>query len=199
MPKVSPEHMKARRNEILEAAMECFSRRGFHRTSMKDIIEESGLSAGAIYNHFSSKNEIVDEIARERHARENTLLMSAVGASDKALDLQALARSFFTGFAAKKHRNMRRVGVEVWAEALWNPDVMKTVRRGVDEPVKLLARIVTECQQRDELPPHVDPEGLARVMVAVFQGFVLQQAWDPKIDTERYLGAVDTLLDALSA
>lgn len=198
MPKVSAAHMEARRQQILVAAMKCFSRAGFHRTSMKDIIHESGLSAGAIYNYFSSKDEIIDEIARERHTRENALLMRATAAKGKALGLQELARAFFVSFAGKQHRQGRRVGVEVWAEALRNPDVLKTVLRGVDEPRKLLARVVSECQERDELPSHVEPEALARVMIAIFQGFVLQQAWDPRVDAERYLAAVDALLDALA-
>ena len=37
-----------------------------------------------------------------------------------------------------------------------------------------------------------------RVMIAIFQGFVLQQAWDPQVDADRYLATVDALLDALS-
>ena len=49
MPKVSEQHREARRDQIVDAALRCFSRKGFQRTSMADIIAESGLSAGAIY------------------------------------------------------------------------------------------------------------------------------------------------------
>jgi hypothetical protein len=44
MPKVSQEHQESRRNQIIEAAMECFSKKGFHQTTMRDIVSESGLS-----------------------------------------------------------------------------------------------------------------------------------------------------------
>jgi AcrR family transcriptional regulator len=199
MPKVSPEHSNARRRQILDAALQCFAKQGFHGTTMKDIMKASGLSAGAIYNYFSAKDEIVDAIARERHASERSLLLSAFAESEKRLDLHGLARAFFGSFAAREHREARRVGVEMWAEALRNPDVLETVRRGVDEPRQLLARIVAECQEKDELPSEIDPEGLARVMVAIFQGFVLQQAWDPEADIEQYMTAVDVILAALSA
>ena len=198
MPKVSPEHGEARRRQILEAARECFSNQGFHKTTMKDIIEASGLSAGAIYTYYSAKNELVDAIARERHASESALLTAALDESDKPLDLHGLARAFFGSFAGAEHRESRRVGVEVWAEALRNPDVLATVTRGVEEPRRLLARIITECQEREELTAEIDPDGLASVMIAVFQGFVLQQAWDPKTDAEEYLAAVDVILSALS-
>ncbi len=199
MPKVSQEHLDARKQQILDAAMECFARKGFHKTTMSDIIEESDLSPGAIYRYFSGKNHIIDEIARERHTRENALLLNALDTGNKTLGLHELARAFFASFAAEEHRKTRRVGVEVWAEALHNPEVLETVRRGVDEPRKRLARIVTECQERGELPPQVDPEGLARVMIAVFQGFVLQQAWNPRVDRDRYLATIDYLLDALAS
>lgn len=59
MPKVSEEHRLARRHEIAQAALRCFARNGFQGTSMADIIAESGLSAGAIYGHYSSKNELI--------------------------------------------------------------------------------------------------------------------------------------------
>ena len=49
MPKVSQEHRDARRAQILRAAAACFERKGYQRTTMADIIRESGLSAGAIY------------------------------------------------------------------------------------------------------------------------------------------------------
>jgi len=198
MPKVSPEHGDARQRQILDAALACFSRQGFHKTTMKDIVRESGLSAGAIYNYFASKGEIVDAIARERHASERALLEAARAESDKPRELWELTRAFFSSFASDEQRTGRRVGIEVWAEALRNPEVLATVRRGVDEPRRLLAELVREAQARDELPPDLDPEGMARVMVAVFQGFVLQQAWDPETDIERYLSAVEQILAALS-
>jgi hypothetical protein len=47
MPKVSKEHLERRRQQILEAATECFARQGLHGTSMQDIFDASGLSAGS--------------------------------------------------------------------------------------------------------------------------------------------------------
>ena len=47
MPKVLPEYLELRRQQILDAAAACFSRRGFHQTTMQDICTEAGLSPGA--------------------------------------------------------------------------------------------------------------------------------------------------------
>lgn len=65
MPKVSQEHRDARRAQILQAAAACFERKGYQRTTMADIIRESGLSAGAIYVYFAGKQDIVRAVAQE--------------------------------------------------------------------------------------------------------------------------------------
>ena len=65
MPKVSQEHRDARRAQILQAAAACFERKGYQRTTMADIIKESGLSAGAIYVYFAGKQDIVRAVAQE--------------------------------------------------------------------------------------------------------------------------------------
>ena len=59
MPKVAKEHGEARRRQIVDAAYRCFARRGFHQTTMRDIYQEAGLSPGAVYHYFASKDEII--------------------------------------------------------------------------------------------------------------------------------------------
>jgi TetR/AcrR family transcriptional regulator, transcriptional repressor of aconitase len=48
MPKVSQAYWDARRAQILDAAIVCFARQGFHRATMDDIVHQSKLSPGAI-------------------------------------------------------------------------------------------------------------------------------------------------------
>ena len=63
VPRVSADHLTARREQILAAARACFLRNGLHTTSMQDLIREAGLSVGAVYRYFKSKNEIINAIA----------------------------------------------------------------------------------------------------------------------------------------
>ena len=65
MPKVTDAHRESRREQILIAAWKCFSRNGFHSTSMADVIREAGLSAGAVYLYFRSKDEIIVAVATQ--------------------------------------------------------------------------------------------------------------------------------------
>ena len=47
------------------------------------------------------------------------------------------------------------------------------------------------------LPAGIDPEGAARVCASIFEGLVLQQAWNPQLDVDAYIGAVFALIDGL--
>ena len=63
VPRVTEQYREARRDEIADAALRAFRRKGFQATSMAEIITESGLSAGAIYGHFPSKSAIAVHVA----------------------------------------------------------------------------------------------------------------------------------------
>src|SRR5438552_15614867 len=58
-----------RRSQILDAALVCFAKRGFHQTSMHDISAEAGISVGLIYRYFENKEAVISAMA-DRHKRE---------------------------------------------------------------------------------------------------------------------------------
>src|SRR5262252_4544420 len=186
MPKVSKSHLDSRRRQIIDAAIECFSNEGFHRATMQDIVRASGLSPGAIYLYFSSKDDIIEAIAAERHAREREMIAGARDRAEPGDVLRKLAEQFFKPLARRTERRHRRIGVQLWAEALRNRRLLKIVRRGVDGPRKMLAEFVSHAQQTGEFPPDLEPDAVARVMIALFQGFLLQQAWDDKVKVDPY-------------
>ena len=198
MPKVSEAHRGARRQQVLDAASACFAREGFHRTTMQDIVREAGLSPGAVYGYFDSKEAIIEAIAAERHDRERELLerLPEDGAAEM---LRQLARDFLGTLAKPGERRQRRLGIQIWAEALRQPRVLRLVRRGIDEPLRLLSGLVREAQQRGQISARLDPEASARVMIALFHGFVLQQSWDPRLRLEPFLDVIETAIDALVA
>jgi len=198
MPKVSRAHLDARRRQILAAAADCFARQGFHRTTMQDVVRRARLSPGAIYRYFAGKADIIEAIAAERHERELAAIAAAGDAGGVGSALGALARALFAPLREPEERARRRVGVQIWAEALRDPRVHALVRRGVDRPRKLLAGLVRDAQRRRELPADVDPDAVARVMIALFQGFVLQQAWDPTVRVAPYLAVVEALVAPLT-
>jgi AcrR family transcriptional regulator len=68
MPKVVPEYKEQARMRIIEQALEMFSERGFYRTRMADIADSLGVSKGAIYQYFESKEQLF--VAALRHHGE---------------------------------------------------------------------------------------------------------------------------------
>jgi len=67
VPRISAAHEQEVRDRILDAAMRVFSEKGYHASTIADVVRESGLSVGAIYTHFSGKDELIrltcDQIA----------------------------------------------------------------------------------------------------------------------------------------
>ena len=71
---------------------------------------------------------------------------------------------------------------------------MQIVRSGLDEPVEIIARLLERGQRDGSVPAGIDPASAARVCAAIFQGLVLQQAWDPGLDIGGYIDAVIALI-----
>ena len=57
-----PDVSEERKSQILDAAMNTFARMGFHKARMDDVAEEAGLSKGALYWYFKSKDAIIGAI-----------------------------------------------------------------------------------------------------------------------------------------
>ncbi|MCH1625466.1 TetR/AcrR family transcriptional regulator [Ferdinandcohnia quinoae] len=74
-----------RRNEILDAADELFTQKGFDGTSTKDILEKVGIARGTLYYHFKSKEDIMDALI-ERHS-DSLLEAARIIATDKSIPL----------------------------------------------------------------------------------------------------------------
>lgn len=64
-PKVAEEHKEARRKQILEAAARVFIRLGYQAATMKDVVEESGLSRGGVYLYYGSTEQMMLDLIEE--------------------------------------------------------------------------------------------------------------------------------------
>lgn len=189
MPKVSQAYRSRRQREILDAARACLAKNGLRRTTMEDIVERSQLSPGAIYRYFQSKDQMVEHIARERHAWECELILNRSAEPDALAALHAIVEDFAQSLATERGREMRRTGIELWAEALHDRRLKKLVLEGVHGPLALLAALVERAQKAGQLSSHVNPEATARALIALFHGFVLQKSWEPELDPAPLLRA----------
>ncbi|MFW9926593.1 MAG: TetR/AcrR family transcriptional regulator, partial [Candidatus Thorarchaeota archaeon] len=97
-PKVSEEHKTMMMEKILQAALSLFSKKGYHETSMDDIVKKSGFSKGAIYGYFDSKETLFLEL-QKKFATINYYQLKAV-IDDEPTALAKLERTADLVFAS---------------------------------------------------------------------------------------------------
>jgi AcrR family transcriptional regulator len=199
VPKISQTQRDARRERVLEAALACFSEDGFHQTGIADIVRRSGMSHGAVYVYFQSKDDIIEALADDRHGNEAILNSLARQGDDPIAGLHALVRAYARGLTDASGAASRRVGVHGWAEALRSPRVHARVVDGIDIPRSLIVELVERAQVMGRLSRDLSPDAVARSFIALFQGFVLQVAWGESIDVEACVAVVDHMLRGLAA
>ena len=193
MPKISDEKREARQQQILDAASRCFARNGFHRTSMEDIVRESGLSPGAIYCYFRGKHDIVEAISAQRHARDSALISDLISSPSLSGGINRMARTLAKMLRDPKEKERRKVSIQFWAESLHDARIRQVAERGIRQRDRLTT-LLREAQRTGELPESLDADSLSRVMLALLQGLILQQAWEPRLDSEAYAATATTLL-----
>jgi len=198
MPKLKPETMTARRDQILQAAAACFARQGFHQTTIADVIAESGLSAGCIYGHFAGKEDLIQAIGEQRHARDAALLAVARDSSDPLDGLRAIARAALADMQKEDGLRSRRIALQLWAEALRDDAIRRQVTEGVHRPVVLITELLQSAQRLGVIDGAIDPRSMARTMVAMFQGFVLQRLWGEPFSSSEAMAAFEALLSGLA-
>jgi AcrR family transcriptional regulator len=197
MPKISQLRRDERRRQILDAALACFSEEGFHQTGMAEIVRCSGLSHGAVYAYFPSKDDIIEALADDRHQREALLNAVALQTLDPINGLYRLVRAYGAWLNDPEGTPGRRVGVHGWAEALRNDRVRALVVAGTDVPRTTIAELIERGQRSGQISRGVSADAVARSLIALFQGFVLQVSWGESIDIDACVIAVDHMLEGL--
>jgi AcrR family transcriptional regulator len=198
MPKISEMRRESRRDQILEAALACFSENGFHQTGMADIVRRSGMSHGAVYVYFPSKEDIIEALADDRHQREAILNSVVQNAKNPIEGIHALVRAYAGWVSDPAGEARRRVGINGWAEALRSPRVHARVIDGIRIPQGVIAELVGQAQRMELLSRDLSADAIARSLIALFQGFVLQVTWGEKLDIDACVAVADRMLAGLA-
>ena len=198
MPRVPKEHGDARRRQIIDAAYQCFARKGFHQTTMRDIYQETGLSAGAIYHYFDSKEAIIQASLDIDFDRSRDLFDAAVASDNPLLALRELLDFFFQGLKQAAALGAGRVNVQGWGEALVNPKLLETFQRVWAYYHAAVAQVVRKAQTAGQISRDLDPAAYSQVLVSLYYGLELQKALNPDLDVDKYAAVVHTLLQPVS-
>ncbi|MEZ0156956.1 TetR/AcrR family transcriptional regulator [Streptomyces griseorubens] len=182
MARVSQEHLDARRRQILDGAAVCFARNGFHATSMKDVLKEVDLSAGAVYRYFSGKEELIAAIASEVLETVRGTLEQAARESPPPTPDVLVPRALAT---MREQRPATldtgewlfpRLMIQVWTESTRNPKLTAVLADGYAKIRTAWSGMAQSYKDAGLLPEDADVDAMARAMIALVQGFAAQMA-----------------------
>ncbi|WP_328890259.1 TetR/AcrR family transcriptional regulator [Streptomyces sp. NBC_00316] len=179
MARVSQAHLDARRRQILDGAARCFARNGFHGTSMQDVLQEVGLSAGAVYRYFSGKDDLIAAIAGEavggvRQAFEEAARVSPPPTPDVLIG--RVTRTLFDGDRELDRRAYAGLIVQVWSETLRSERLAATLSEAYGGLKAAWAELVEVYRETGVLSADVPSDHVARTLIATAQGFIAQLA-----------------------
>jgi len=205
MPKVTEEHVEARRRQILSAALRCFAREGFHRTTMQDIFREADLSPGAVYSYFASKDELIRAIIGEMMGflGETAALFSEplpegrLRRPGEAL-VEVIDRYQALELGTVEER--ARIFPHLVGEQQRDPELNASVRAGIERLRGGFETLARAAQERGELDPTLDVVQFSRLPISLLQGLLLQYGvFGDGIDVDGYARAATQVIDGRSA
>ena len=189
------DHSEDRRRQILRAAMTCFTRRGFHQTTMNDISAEAQISVGLIYRYFESKNAVITFMASEHLDDLRRVLEQARRAPSlfAALELVSICH-------CEEQPEHLHVGfvVDLFAEAARNEQVRVLVRDVTQFFIESVTDLIAASDEARTAPQGLNPRTAAEIIVDSTRGMMIRAIADSSTLTatqirERQLAMLRTL------
>lgn len=157
---------------------------------MQDVVDESGLSFGAVYRYFRTKNDIVMAISLEAIGVIETVVRDGVQAGRPVADLLATLPGSLLDLEQIDER--MRLAVQAWGEALRDPALAQRMQEGLRRArAALRESIEANCADSGV---RIDADAAAQVLISIIQGFILQRSWDPRLDADAYGRAAQALI-----
>lgn len=193
MPKLKPDTQRARRDNILDAALKCFARGGFHATTMQHICKEAGVSPGAVYVYFASKEDLIAGLCERDRAEFAERFSNLAGASDFLEALQGLGEHYFIDESPDRQRFVIEMGIE----ATRNPriaEIFMPVDRFCSESFEALFQ---RLKDEGRIAPKVDIKTLAKVFNVMGDGMFWRRAIEPDFDVRAALPVLVDLIGSM--
>jgi AcrR family transcriptional regulator len=160
------ERAQATRQHILGVAIQLFGAQGYAATSLSQLVAASGLTRGAFYFHFPSKQALALAAFRFKQQQLLDHLSTATGASP----LERLRAMLRLRALVLDHDPSYRGLVRLCADLRAEPELADEMRRAIRVPIEVIASLLTAAQARGQLRADAEPQGLARVIFALLVG-----------------------------
>ena len=186
---------EANRDRILLAARTVFGARGFHGATIEEIAAEAGLSNGAIYYNFDSKDALFLALLDERLDERLEHLRRTFAGGDAGLGAEArdVTRSF------KESREWRLLLLEFVVYAARNPDFAKKFKAHKRKLRAALADAIDAHLSARGIAAPIPTNQLALALTGLANGLAIEELADPGAVSDELLGDVLTLLVAASS
>jgi len=182
------------RRDLLAAAMKVLLTRGYEGTRVSAIAREAGVTSGAIYNHFSSKAELLTAAISEQGPGAISDLMRT-GEATSVLDAFRLIGHLLPDHAGV----MAPVILELIATSTRDADVARVVRGEFAQKEREVADVMRLGQDAGEIDTRLDVEALTRFTNMLALGSIVAAALELKpIDDRAWSAVIDRLLDAVT-
>jgi AcrR family transcriptional regulator len=171
-----PDVSEERKDQIMNAAEEVFTRKGFSDARMDDIAEETGLSKGTLYLYYKSKNDLIISILDRIFQRE----FSSFANMDLSRMSATEAIQLFSDTVAKDIKFFMRLlplAYEFLALAFRNKFVQKALKNYLNRYIDILIPIIQKGIDSGEFRP-VDANEVAIAMGAIMEGTMLLWVYD---------------------
>lgn len=197
MPKLSEQVAAGRRRHVLDSAWRCFSRDGFHATTMDDVIAATGWSSSAVYRYVRSKDELIEAAARESLSQFDAVVTGLLARDPVPTPAQALAAIVAALDERARHQgyDLTRIVVQAWSEGLRNPAIATLARAFWDSARGRLAVLAAAWQDAGHLPREVGPADAAGTLTLLVPGLVLDHTLLDGASTESVLRTARVLSD----
>lgn len=174
----------AKREEILQTALELFARKGYDRVSVREIARESGLSQAGLLHHFSTKEELFLEVLRRRDDRDGDPI-----AHRHEHNITHLVKAVEHN---TEEPGLVRLFVSMSAESTEDGSLARDFF--LDRYAWLREQIAIDVQahqERGELSRSLDADDVASILIAAADGLQLQWLLEPdKVDMGRLMASL---------
>jgi TetR/AcrR family transcriptional regulator, transcriptional repressor of aconitase len=182
-PKMNDAYMNQRRDDIINAAFHCFVEKGIGNTTMQDIFKASELSAGAVYNYFNSKEDII-AAASIKSLERNILIFSEAGNQSGENPINNIMDVFLP--MIKQEASQKAIGFDLglYSESTRNPKIAEIVKESSNTLITYLTRIVKQMQENGKYSKTLDARILAQLFIGIFYGVIVSKVIDPDLDID---------------
>jgi TetR/AcrR family transcriptional regulator, repressor for uid operon len=166
-----------RRAQILDAAIVCFAKRGFHQASMHDISAEAGISVGLIYRYFANKEAVISAMA-DRHKRE---IQTVLDRAQQAPSLLEALEVLFTAHCCETSPQIQSAFVvDLYAESARNPQMADLVRDVLQTSMDGVTDLIAHSPEAANATHGLQPHELSELIFAVARGMLMRDVLQPQ-------------------